>query len=140
MSQLTLPPVAKSFYTFCKKCDADRYHIVLAHTSSTTAKIECEVCHSRKSYSLPKTQERRTSSKTVNSAETRRKSHTGEYELRTQNTQAKDALPFSIKTKFEENQKINHPKFGIGFVQKTYDEKIDVIFSDEVKSLLHNRQ
>ena len=55
MNQLILPPVAKSFYTFCKKCDVDRYHMVLAHTSSTTAKIECEVCHSRKTYSLPKT-------------------------------------------------------------------------------------
>ncbi|MGE5084935.1 MAG: hypothetical protein ACM3MG_01440, partial [Bacillota bacterium] len=52
----TLPPVAKSFFAFCKKCDADRYHVVLAHTSATSAKIKCEICGSQKTYSLPKTQ------------------------------------------------------------------------------------
>ena len=49
-----LPPVAKNFYTFCKKCDSDRYHVVLAHTTSTSAKIKCEVCASVKKYTLPK--------------------------------------------------------------------------------------
>ncbi len=142
MSQLTLPPVAKSFYTFCKKCDADRYHRVLAHTSSTTAKIDCEVCHSRKTYSLPKTGSASPSAKRLSGqSPVARKttSHTGEYEVRMQNMQSKDAMPFSIKNKYEENQKISHVKFGIGFVQKVYSDKIDVIFSDEVKSLIHNR-
>lgn len=144
MNQLSLPPVAKSFYTFCKKCEADRYHRVLAHTSSTTAKIECEVCHSRKSYSLPKAQERKSSTITRSgsssgSTAARKSSHTGEYELRAQKASGSDALPFSIKTSFKENQKIQHPKFGVGFVQKVYSDKIDVLFSDEVKSLVHNR-
>lgn len=142
MSQLTLPPVAKSFYTFCKKCDVDRYHIVLAHTSSTTAKIECEVCHSRKSYSLPKTGSSSPSARRLSGQSSTTKkstSHTGDYEVRVQNTQNSEPLPFSIKNKYVENQKISHVKFGIGFVQKVYPDKIDVVFSDEVKSLVHNR-
>ena len=49
------------------------------------------------------------------------------------------ALITSIKGKFAEDQKLNHAKFGIGFVIKVYDHKIDVMFSDEVKSLMHNR-
>jgi hypothetical protein len=140
MSQLTLPPVAKSFYTFCKKCDIDRYHRVLAHTSETTAKIECEVCHSRKSYSLPKPgSEAKRLAQATAKAGVRKKSHTGEYEIYNQKYMDKDPTAFSIKNSFKENQKISHPKFGIGFVQKVYSEKIDVIFSDEVKSLVHNR-
>lgn len=140
MSQLTLPPVAKSFYAFCKKCDVDRYHVVLAHTSSTTAKIECEVCHSKKSFSLPKpgSEARKVKAASEKSA-ARRTSHTGEYELRNQKQAQTEATAFNIKMQYKENQKISHPKFGIGFVQKVYQDKIEVIFPDELKSLVHNR-
>lgn len=143
MSQLTLPAVAKSFYTMCKKCEGDRYHRVLAHTSSTSAKIECEVCHSKKTYSLPKagSATRKISEKTVAArAASSARSHTGQYELYNTNKMADDATPYSIKGNFKETQKLNHPKFGVGFVVKTYSDKVDVIFSDEVRTLMHNRK
>jgi hypothetical protein len=139
MSQLTLPPVAKSFYMFCKKCDGDRYHTVLAHTNSTTAKMQCEICKSKKNYSLPKKTSTRKPGSTNSTKTSRAKSHTGEYENRTQNQSSKEAIPYSTKTVFIEKQKIQHPKFGIGFVQKAAIDRIDVIFSDEVKVLIHNK-
>lgn len=143
MSELTLPPVAKSFFMFCKKCDADRFHMVLAHTSPTAAKTECEICKSKKTYSLPKAgAAKKTTSAggAKNSTKTTRaKSHTGEYENRIQNQQAKEAIPYSMKTLFLEKQKIQHPKFGTGFVQKAEIDRIDVIFADEVKVLIHNK-
>ncbi len=140
MSELTLPPVAKSFYTFCKKCDIDRYHKVLAHTSETTAKIECEVCHSRKAYSLPKAKtEKMRAARALKTAGVRKNTHTGAYEAYNQKYMAQDPTSFNIKATFKENQKISHAKFGIGFVQKVYTDKIDVIFTDEVKSLVHSR-
>jgi hypothetical protein len=37
------------------------------------------------------------------------------------------------------NQKLEHPKFGIGFVKAVLPEKIEVVFSDEIRSLVHNR-
>lgn len=138
--KLTLPPVAKSFYTFCKKCNIDRYHRVLAHTSETTAKIECEVCHSKKAYSLPKAgSEARRAKNAAAKTSARKTSHTGEYELYNQKMMAEEPIKFSVRTKFSENQKISHPTFGIGFVQKVYPEKIEVIFPEELKSLVHNR-
>lgn len=149
MSELTLPPVAKSFYTLCKKCEGERYHVVLAHTSSTKAKIECEVCKSRKTYTLPKTGSDAPSAKRLSGAAAAgsakkaaasARSHTGQYEIYNTNKMAVDATPYSIKTKFKESEKLNHPKFGIGFVTKTYDEKIDVIFVDEVRTLMQNRK
>ncbi len=150
MNQMSLPAVAKSFYTFCKKCDADRYHRVLTHTSSTSAKIECEVCKSKKSYSLPKTGSSSTTAKRLagkssdpstskRSSSVSARSHAGQYELFTQNKASVEATPFSIKTKFNENQKINHPKFGVGFVVKSFSDKIEVIFSDEMRTLMHAR-
>lgn len=146
MTQLSLPPVAKSFYTFCKKCDADRYHRVLTHTSSTSAKIECEVCKSRKSYSLPKAGSSTKKSTPLGEAAKARsssavsaRSHAGQYALFTENKGGDSSVTYSTKTKFNESQKISHPKFGIGFVIKSFPDKIEVIFSDEVRTLMHNR-
>lgn len=149
MSELSLPPVAKSFYTHCKKCEGDRYHVVLAHTTSTKAKIECEVCKSRKTYSLPKTGSDAPSARRLSGAaatgaakkaSASARSHTGQYEIFNTNKMAIEATPYSIKGSFKESQKLNHAKFGIGFVVKTYDEKIDVIFVDEIRTLMQNRK
>lgn len=141
MSELSLPPVAKSFYTFCKKCEADRYHVVLAHKSATSASIQCEICKSKKTYSLPKAgAAKSTKSGGPGRAGAPRRTHTGDYEVRLQNGQSEAATSYSIKGRFSENEKINHAKFGIGFVIKTYPDKVDVIFTDEVKTLMHNRQ
>jgi hypothetical protein len=148
MSELTLPAVAKSFYTMCKKCEGDRYHRVLAHKTATSAKIECEICKSVKTYSLPKKASAATGTRKLSGAAgvasakkvaASARSHTGQYELFNANRMKDEPTPYSTKGTFKETQKLTHPKFGIGFVVKTYDNKIDVIFTDEVRTLLQNR-
>ena len=52
MAEETLPAVAKSIFVPCKKCAEDRYHTVIAHTSSTSAKLKCEVCGSSKAFKI----------------------------------------------------------------------------------------
>jgi hypothetical protein len=137
----TLPAVAKSFHTFCKKCDADRYHRVLAHTSSTSAKIECEICHSKKTYSLPKESSvKKASTGKPRKVAVRKNSHADEYNAIMTNRGAEKGLPFNIRTKFEMDQKIDHPKFGPGFVKTVQADRIDVMFEDELKTLMHNKQ
>ena len=145
MSVSTLPAVAKSIFAFCKKCDADRYHVVLAHTSATSAKIKCEICGSQKAFSLPKAQTRtgkplsgaaaKKREQTVNS---RKSSHRNEYDMLMANEKAQ-TLPYNMKGKFEKNTKLEHPKFGIGFIKDVVNDKLEVVFEDELRSLIHNR-
>lgn len=140
--QVALPAVAKSFPTYCKKCEAERYHRVLAHKSATTAKIECEICHSVKTYTLPKagsTTTRRTGTTNERKTPVRKNSHADEYHLLITNRREEKSIPFSIKTKFETDQKIEHPKFGVGFVRTVQSDRIDVVFEDELKTLMHNK-
>jgi hypothetical protein len=139
MTQMTLPPVAKSFYTFCKKCEAERYHKVLTHTSSSSAKIECEVCHSKKTYTLPKAGGVKRISTGARAVSARRSSHADEYNQLMMNRGDEVGIPFNIRTKFELDQKIEHAKFGAGFVKTVQSDRIDVMFSDEVKTLMHNK-
>lgn len=140
-SQNVLPPVAKSFYTFCKKCDVDRYHKVLAHTSATSAKIECEVCHSKKAYSLPKAQKPGTvkSPRRAASESQRKSSHQNEYQTLLDSVAQAEMIDYNTKTKFLTSAKVKHPKFGLGFVKSVQPDKIEVIFSDDIKVLIHNR-
>ena len=145
MSMNALPPVAKSFFAFCKKCDADRYHVVLAHTTSTSAKIKCEICGSVKTYSLPKAQTRTgkpltgaAAKKREQTMSTRKSSHRNEYEMLMSNESAPVAS-YNMKGKFDKNTKLQHPKFGMGFIKDAASDKIEVVFEDEVRTLIHNR-
>ena len=141
-SKAQLPPVAKSFFYFCKKCGGDRWHRVLAHTKADTAKLECEVCGSVKSYKLPS--EKVAKSPNAKPAFGRaprpslKAAYATEYANMIQNSQAPETN-YSIKTKFEVLQKINHPKFGLGIVKSVVSDRIEVFFADEVKQLVHNR-
>ncbi|WP_413560672.1 hypothetical protein [Bdellovibrio sp. HCB209] len=145
MTMNTLPPVAKSFFAFCKKCDADRYHVVLAHTSATSAKIKCEICGSQKTYSLPKAQTKTgkpltgaAAKKREQTLNSRKSSHKNEYEMLMSNSGS--TADYNMKGKFEKNTKLQHPKFGLGFIKDAATDKIEVVFEDEVRTLIHNRQ
>lgn len=139
MTETTLPAVAKSFNTFCKKCDVDRYHKVIAHKTETSAKVECEVCHSKSTYSLPKAGAKAKATGVKKRVGVRRATHADEFNALLEKSGSSKGTPFSIKTKFETNQKIDHPKFGAGFVKTAQLDRIDVIFLDEVKTLIHNK-
>jgi hypothetical protein len=70
----------------------------------------------------------------------RRSSHNAEYALLLETYEKANPISYSIKATFTKNQKIDHPKFGLGVVRDVQLEKIEVIFPDEVRNLVHNRQ
>ena len=145
MTEQTLPAVAKSIYTECKKCGAERYHVVLAHTSPTAAKVECEICKSKKTYKLPTAKKAKApgaakakpKASGPRSAAGRAAAHEADYQNMVGGSG--EATPYSMKGKFTMNQKIQHPKFGVGVVRSAHLDKVEVIFQDEVRSLVHNR-
>lgn len=141
MATMSLPPVAKSFYTFCKKCDTDRYHMVMTHTSPTQAKMKCEVCGKTMTWSLPKTSSTPAGSRPKSTTGTARgrASHREQWELLLSSNATATERPYNLKAKFEVNTLLNHPKFGRGFIKEVQGDKIFVVFEDEVKTLMHNR-
>jgi len=141
--QQSLPPVAKSFHYMCKKCEGDRWHKVLAHTKVNTAKLECEVCGSVKTYKLPS--EKAAKAPGAKPAfgrapkPTLKAAYAKEYDSMLNKNSDSPEVNYSIKAKFAVSQKINHPKFGIGIVKSVVPDRIEVFFADEVKQLVHNR-
>lgn len=133
--------VGKEIVTHCSKCKLELAHIIVAmRDEATPHKVQCKTCGSNHSYKIKKvaTARKRTATgrkprvsaaeKVFNLWEEGMKKFKG------------DAIPYSIKTKFEVGQVINHVKFGPGVVEKNIDSnKIEVIFEKDVKILMHNK-
>lgn len=135
---LALPPVAKKVFLPCKKCTVNRFFTVVAHKSETSAKVQCEVCGSSKTFTLKKAKKAK-APKTGKPKAASKTSSKGLYEKMFQEIGANKSKPYNVKTKFEVNNAIDHSKFGLGFVTLATPVKVEVVFADEVRSLVHNR-
>jgi hypothetical protein len=135
-----LPAVARNINMPCKKCGVDRFFVVVAHTSATSAKCKCEVCGATKTFKLGKADKpKKTASGVKKTPKTRGPDHQAVWnELKVQIGTDK-ILPYSMKAKFNLANAINHPKFGIGFVTNATHDKIDVAFAEGGRALVHNR-
>ncbi len=135
-----LPAVARNVSTMCKKCGVERFHVVLAHTNSTSAKVQCEVCKAKKTFKLVVAKAAKTVKKSTGAKKTVKK-----IDLAAEWTKLKAQIgleklqPYNMKTKFSNSVAIEHPKFGIGFISLVTNEKIDVTFQEARISLVHNR-
>jgi len=139
-----LPAVAKRIPTDCKKCGGEKYHIVLAHKTATSAQVQCEVCGSKKTFKLAKPAKKVPFGTPVKkpratTAAARKNAHEAEFNTLMEAQGDSDVVKYNMKTKFATNQKLEHPKFGVGIIRMSLDEKIEVVFPDEVRLLVHNR-
>ena len=127
MSELSvLPPVAKSVSYPCKKCDAERYHRVLAHTTATSAKIECEICGSKKTFKLDKPKKTtRKASNTTKKAASKTLAPTMWSELN-EKIGSDGAVSYSFKTTYETNQVIEYAQ------DKLQRKGLDMIIANDV--------
>lgn len=134
-----LPAVATNIHLMCKKCTVERYHIVVAHTATGGAKVKCEVCGASSTFKLAK-------AKKVSSGVVKKKAPKKAEadfaamwsDLKTQ-IGTDGIVPYNMKTKFTLANAIQHPKFGIGFVTSATPEKIEVVFQEGGRALVHNR-
>ena len=97
--------------------------------------MKIQVC----SLDYPKLYYEKTKVKKATTPKAKRNTHADEYNTLMMNRGAEAGTPFSIKTKFELDQKIQHAKFGAGFVKNVLADRVEVMFEDELKTLIHNK-
>jgi ribosomal protein L37E len=138
-----LPAVARNIHLMCKKCGIERYHVVVAHTTATSAKVKCEVCGASSTYKLKAEKKKSVSSTGVAkkpraAKKTEPDASVAWAELKSQ-IGTDRVVPYSMKTKYALANAIEHPKFGLGFVTAASNDKIQVMFQDGGRPLVHNR-
>jgi hypothetical protein len=137
----TLPKVASSFSLECKKCGYERFHRVLTHVDSKTAKVECEICKSKKTYKLNEG-----GSMAKKAASPRKKKEKSEstgndvFAKMKEKAGSGKARPYRMADTYAPEMMIEHPKFGVGFVITSVQDKIEVAFEDTNRALVQNRK
>lgn len=132
-----LPEVAKSFVDHCTKCDGEKYHRVLSHVDEKSAKVQCEICGKKKTFKLksPKAAKK----KSARVVKSKAQPAGGDWRLKMDQKASDAARSYSMKEKFILNDKIEHTKFGIGFVLNVSGDRMTVLFEAGEKTLLHSK-
>ncbi len=137
-----LPAVARNIHLMCKKCGVERFHVVVAHTSATAAKVKCEVCGASSTFKLAKAKTAKPKKAGTGAKKTSKKNEPDFgamwVDLKTQ-IGTEQVVPYNMKMKYTLANAIEHPKFGIGFVTNATNEKIEVVFQEGGRALVHNR-
>ena len=130
--------------SYCLKCKLVLAHAILFKVDGVVNRVKCKTCGAEHKYraTLPgvkKAAALRTpgtirgrkpaaAKVTVNDAPL-------QWDLRNRNMQPETSIrDYYIKDTFKVNHVINHPVFGVGFVEKVdSDKSIFVLFSDKVR-------
>ena len=131
--------VGKEVVTYCSKCGLDLAHIIEVMESPTTPlRVKCKTCGASHKFKVKKAAK-------AKSTRTRKPRVSAEQKLLNiwEDAIAKakgESVKYSIKTKFNIGEIVDHPKFGLGVVEKALDaNKIEVVFKTTSKVLMHNK-
>ena len=137
MSQIT---VGKDVLSFCSKCKLNLSHTIVAmKDAKSIAKVKCNTCGTMQAYKDPsKSSGSKTRTKKTDTKPAKVVSVSDLWMESISNT-TKKSQPYAIDIKFKVGDIIDHIKFGPGIVQTVIDDKIEVIFRHEIKTLIHNK-
>jgi hypothetical protein len=132
-------PVAENVMTMCTKCEMELNHVVVAHNAGgIVERVKCHTCGSEHKYRPDKKRAtKRASKKSIRIQEV---DLTKTYEKLAQKFKEKKRLPYSMSGSFENDDVIDHKTFGIGIVISASHDKMEVVFSDEPRILVCNRE
>lgn len=137
MSQLT---VGKDVLSLCSKCKLNLGHTIVAMKDTKhIAKVKCNTCGTIQSYKDPShSKANKTRTKKTSSVPSKVISVSDLWMEKMSSTRKK-STPYAMDATFVQGDIIDHVKFGPGIVEKVVDDKIEVIFRHEIKTLVHNK-
>ena len=144
MSLDHLVEVGKDLVGYCTKCRLDLGHRVIAKVEGRVERVKCLTCGSEHNYRprhdqpldspIPKTK-----SVASHKVKVTPKTASDLWTSWLNKSDSVDSKFYSIKEKYDVGQKIEHVSFGKGVVTQLLSNKIEVIFEEGYKILIHNR-
>lgn len=138
MSQLT---VGKDVLSYCTKCKLNLGHTIVAmKDAKAIAKVKCNTCLTIHAYKDPSVSSKQNKTRTKKTTLTPSKViSVSDLWMEKMSSTKKKSTPYAMDHKFHQGDIIDHSKFGPGIVEKVVDDKIEVIFRHEIKTLVHNK-
>ncbi len=128
---------------FCTRCKMTLGHTILAMVGTKIARVRCNTCGGDHAYrSAPGTTTRtpsaaRATKKTT--AEERAEKVILNFQEQLAGRDLNAAPMYSPKDSYQPDQLINHPTFGYGIVTAVRNDKVDISFKGQQKTLVHKR-
>ena len=135
-------PVAQDITTLCTKCKMELNHTVIAHTEDgIVARVQCRTCGSEHKYHPEKKKASRKAASATGKtprqkAAGRKTSTVPDLAKLLEKVKDKTTVPYSMSGTFRVNDVIDHATFGVGLVMKTSRQRINVLFSDALRTLV----
>jgi hypothetical protein len=124
---------------FCGKCGMMLAHVIHAVAATgRPARVECKTCNAIHGYrpAPPGSKSATTKKRATGGRQTPEKL----FNAAIDGVDVSSPTRYTIKDEFEKNMVIDHKKFGLGLVtQSLADNKIEVIFIEGTKILIHRR-
>jgi hypothetical protein len=118
----------------CTKCKMLLGHTILAMVGPIPKRVRCNTCQGEHNYHSP-------SSKPVRRAAStgREKPSITSWEAQLAGKDLSRARKYAPRDRFEKDEVIDHPTFGIGIVLELRGDKLEVAFKAYKKTLVHGK-
>jgi hypothetical protein len=136
--------VGENIDAYCLKCKLVLTHLILFKVDEVVNRVKCKTCGAEHKYRGTVPAAKKVAAVSTSGAARVKKPATPKpvvndaplrWDLKSRNiTPATSIRNYSIKDNFKVNHVINHPLFGVGFVEKVVtDKSIYVLFNGSVK-------
>jgi len=138
--------VGDNIDSYCLKCKLVLAHVILFKVDGVVNRVKCNTCGAEHKYRATMPGVKKTAAVRTPGAARGRKPAAAkvtvtvndaplQWNLRSRNMPPKTSIQdYYVKDTFKVKQVINHPVFGVGFVEKVASDKsIFVLFSDKVR-------
>lgn len=142
MSETKTIQVGDEIEAMCGTCKAATVHNVEVIKDGKVTKVLCKSCNKSHKYRKPVEEgeekpKKRKKAKAKAPAKTKEQRKWSRVMGKVEGTEPQ---PYNMTETFEEQNVIDHSKFGLGVVSEVIDPtKISVVFEDGEKTLVHNR-
>jgi hypothetical protein len=135
---MATPKVGGEVDAYCTKCRMTLAHTILAMLGAKIARVRCNTCGGDHAYRAEPGTVRAGGAK-PRAATPRAEKVVITWEQRLAGKDPATAKTYSAKETFAVGDLVNHPTFGLGLVEAVRDDKADITFKAEAKTLVHGK-
>ena len=145
------PEVGEEIDSICPRCQEETIHRVVAMVETSVHTVICTRCGSQhrhrpslaarvRKVPLPTERQAKVLRKIAAAQSAGTKGPLEAWQVLKENAAEAKPFPYDPSRSYLENQAIEHPTFGLGFVFRVLDPtKIEVVFEHQIKILVMNR-
>jgi len=126
--------------TRCSRCDNNMNHVVVAKgADNLVARVKCLICGSEHNYKHEAI--KKASSPRVTKVSAAPKSSSSKLFEEAKSTSInKVPVDYNIANSYAKGTLLQHINWGEGVVFKVFDDKIEVVFRNSIRTLVQNRK